>query len=137
MQFCESAISSSTNSTHTSFQHGALLVRGNIILESGYNNHNQHAEIDVITKYIFRVLQGREKKASNLKKLHRELSRSDLIVVRLKMNNSKPCKNCLEFIKKCGIRRIYYSDNQTLKMERSYKMETNHVCSRSKWINNI
>lgn len=62
MQFCQNAIDSSSNSTHSTFQHGALLVRGNIILESGWNNINQHAEVNTITKYMRRILQGEERK---------------------------------------------------------------------------
>lgn len=62
MQFTDVAIENSKLSTHPTFKHGALLIRGNYILEEGHNNHAHHAEVNVITKYLYRVLQGRHKK---------------------------------------------------------------------------
>ena len=63
MQFKTEAITISKQSTHKTFKHGALLVRGNHILSSGSNDYKHHAEVNAINKYIYRVLQGNRKQA--------------------------------------------------------------------------
>lgn len=44
--------------------------------------------------------------------------------------NSKPCKECLEVMKKQGnIRRVYYStDEGKIQMEKLYNMTSDHIC---------
>lgn len=56
----------------------------------------------------------------------------DLYVVRIlpngKLGNSKPCVNCTRLIKQFKIKRVHYStENGTIKTEKTYKLETDHV----------
>ena len=60
MQFKTDAITISKQSSHKSFKHGALLVRGNHVLSSGSNDYKHHAEVNAINNYL-KVLQGRHK----------------------------------------------------------------------------
>ena len=46
------------------------------------------------------------------------------------MSNSKPCARCLDLIKNYGIRKVYYSDEKRLIMEKTNNMETNHLSSK-------
>lgn len=96
-------------------KHGAVIVYKNKIIASGYNeicdymnnNFSIHAEVSAISKMFYN------------KKL---LELCDIYVVRIApitfdnyLKNSKPCKNCTNFIKKYNLRNIYYST--------SYKFE--------------
>ena len=56
-RFCQCAIEISKQSTHRMSHHGAVLVKGNQIIASGYNNHRYHAEAKVILQCVQRVLQ--------------------------------------------------------------------------------
>ena len=53
-----------------------------------------------------------------------------LIIVRRTMGNSKPCQRCLKIIKSYGIKKVYYSYDKKLVMERTSKMETDHISSK-------
>ena len=68
--------------------------------------------------------------ANNKDKVKRYLSKCTLIVVRRTMNNSKPCNHCLQMIKESGIKRVYYSYDKGLKMEKVNQMETSHLSAR-------
>ena len=65
----------------------------------------------------------------DLSRMRRFFGKCTLIVVRRTMNNSKPCSRCLEMIKKCGIKKIYYSHDQGLVYEKARDMENDHVSS--------
>jgi deoxycytidylate deaminase len=90
-------------------KHGAVIVYKNKIIASGYNeicdymnnNFSIHAEVSAISKMFYN------------KKL---LELCDIYVVRIAsitfdncLKNSKPCRNCTNFIKKYNLRNIYYS----------------------------
>ncbi len=82
-----------------------------------------------------RIQSGQRKKkhhnnGDNLEKVRRYLRKCKLIVVRKTMNNSKPCKHCVEMIKYYGIRRIYYSYEQGLKYESGNTITTDHVSAK-------
>ena len=66
------------------------------------------------------------------RKLQRFLHRCDIIVVRKTMNNSKPYKHCLKFLKKCGIRRVYYSFNKSIIVEKVSNMDTDHISAKNR-----
>ena len=38
--------------------------------------------------------------------------------------------HCIKFLKKCGIRRVYYSYDQELKMEKTNEIENNHISGK-------
>lgn len=90
-------------------QHGAVIVVGDQIVAEGYNHdyirlchkYSIHAEVDAINK---------------ARKSRIDLTEADLYVVRIgrksmdyPLRYSKPCESCAEYIKKVGLRRVYYS----------------------------
>jgi len=91
-------------------KHGAIIVYKNTIIADGFNytcdymnnNYSIHAEVAAISKMFYN------------KKL---LEFCDIYVVRIApafnncLKNSKPCRNCTNFIKKYNLRNIYYSTN--------------------------
>ena len=58
MKFCECAVNLTRKSTHPVFRHGAILVKGNEIVGTGYNNQFHHAEVKAILHCLQRVLRG-------------------------------------------------------------------------------
>ena len=56
MQFCNNAIDMSMQSTYSQ-QHGAILVKGNTIVATGFNDDRHHAEAKAIMQCVQRVLQ--------------------------------------------------------------------------------
>lgn len=104
-------------------RHGAVLVYRNKVLSVGYNymRHNtfkndnliysMHAEVAAVREFI--RLAPRMGIKKNIKSILKDCT---LYVVRtgtesmnypLKM--SKPCKNCMSFIKKHNIKKVYWS----------------------------
>ena len=98
-------------------KHGAVIVHNNEIIATGYNYRQYymchgfsiHAEVDALTK-----LKGRK----NL------LAEAELYVARIGKYNpaapgafclkySKPCRECSKAILKQGIRKVYYSTEET------------------------
>lgn len=93
-------------------QHGAVIVIGDQIVAEGYNHdyirlchkYSIHAEVHAINK---------------ARKLRMDLTEADLYVVRIgkqsmdyPLRYSRPCESCAEYIKKVGIKRVYYSLNE-------------------------
>ena len=72
----------------------------------------------------------KEGKNANICKLRRYLSRCDIIIVKKTMSNSAPCARCLKMLKEYNIRRVYYSYEKELKMEKVSEMENNHLSSK-------
>ena len=74
------------------------------------------------------VFYEKKKKASNgqRNKARRMLKKCDIIVVK-KNGNSRPCYHCLKFLKQIGVRRVYYTVQKTLKMEKVKEMESDHI----------
>tara|TARA_B110000908_G_C10257811_1_gene456840 strand:+ start:1218 stop:1709 length:492 start_codon:yes stop_codon:yes gene_type:complete len=60
-----------------------------------------------------------EKKGKTCTHVRRKMKRKSLIVVRANLNNaneqaysmSAPCRDCIRYIRKCGISKIYFSTN--------------------------
>jgi len=108
-KFIEKAAEIATKSTMQQ-KHGAIIVYKNNIIASGFNyncsymnnNYSIHAEVSAISQMFYN------------KKL---LELCDIYVVRIApafnncLKNSKPCRNCTNFIKKYNLRNIYYSTN--------------------------
>ena len=63
-------------------------------------------------------------------KLQRKIAKTDILVFRNSVNgirNSRPCSECLETMKKFGIRRVYYSlDTGDIVCEKVSKMISTH-----------
>jgi hypothetical protein len=52
-------------------------------------------------------------------------------VTKLPGSNSAPCSRCLAYLKKTGIRKIYYTyENGVIKMEKTNQMQSSHISSR-------
>ena len=94
------------------FKHGCVAVCNGKQIASGYNNYrtyskdkiinntcSTHAEIDCVRKCI--------KNKKNTKHI-------SIYIVKInkknELKNSKPCSQCLLFLKKVNIKKIYYSD---------------------------
>lgn len=81
---------------------------------------------------VFYAAQKNGKNASQ-NKIRRFLKKCDVYIIQKKSigsGNSRPCNRCLDFLKKVGIRRIYYSFYSELKMEKINIMESDHVSSK-------
>ena len=94
-------------------QLAAAIIKNNKLLSNpfcnvpSYKSYNKvcsstHAEINAIIHYY------KQNKTKNRSKI-------DIIVIRInktnQLCNARPCYNCLELMKKIGIRRVYYSIN--------------------------
>ena len=62
--------------------------------------------------------------------MYRFFHKCDIIVTKRTQNNSAPCRHCLDFLKKCGIKKVYYSYEGNLKMEKVSEMETTHISAK-------
>ena len=78
---------------------------------------------------MFYAAHEKNKKASR-SKFRRFLSKCDVIVVKTHLSNSKPCNRCVEMLKKHGVRRVYYSYERGLKMEKVNQLENEHLSSK-------
>jgi deoxycytidylate deaminase len=119
--FIKRAMTEAQKSTMTS-KHGSIAVVGGKIISKGFNNLLYHAEMSIF---------------KNIKPLRR-MKKLDVYVVRInakgELNNSKPCSNCLNNLKKLNIGKIYYSDeNGNIVCERANNMFTDYVSSGYKF----
>ena len=86
-------------SHHTRFRHGSIAVhRRSAVVGRGYNRNMTHAEVSAV---------------KSIDKYHRY---DNLVVYVCRINsqggfmNSKPCSRCIDFMKKNGVCRVYFSD---------------------------
>lgn len=115
------------------YKHAAALICGDTVYSSGANkyikqikNNNQaynrtmHAEITVFEKLQKKKVRG-----------------MDLLVIRINkhsiLRNSRPCNQCIDKLRKIGIRKVYYSnENGDIVCEFVEQMEKTHVSSGTK-----
>lgn len=77
-----------------------------------------HAELHVIHQCTKRLI-----------KQQKSLKKYSILVIRIKHDtgklvNSKPCYDCIKAMRKCGIKKVYYSDdNGNIVMERVNRIE--------------
>ena len=62
--------------------------------------------------------------------MRRFLNKCDILVVKKNCGNSRPCVKCLERMKKLGVRRVYYSYDREIKVEKVNEMESTHVSAK-------
>ena len=128
------------------FRHGAVLTKSSKILARGYNSPRSHfmkmnntclhAEMDTILGYCSNILHIN----LDTRKKHiyvPQLKKCTLWVVRISKNNtfteSKPCCDCLAFIKRVGIKRIGYTTSDgCLKIENTSKISSTHLSHAQK-----
>jgi deoxycytidylate deaminase len=116
LNICKIAHEEAKKSDIDKSKHGAVILKGNTIIGTGYNKYcnninkkcyTDHAEIEAIVNAI--KIYGKE-----------SLYNTELYVVRIAKDNidiksrhglrmSKPCKNCTNFIIKNNIKTVYYS----------------------------
>jgi len=100
------------NKSSMGHRHGCVVVLDDTIIASGYNHffmqnchhYSMHSEVDAIMKVK--------------KRMRPMLSQCELYVVRIAPNSmdkclkySKPCDDCTAYIRKVGIKKVYYSTN--------------------------
>ncbi len=89
-----------SRSHHPQFRHGAITVyRRGAIIGRGYNKARVHAEV------------------SSVKNVDKYSRYDNLVVYVCRVNsqggfmNSRPCSKCMDFMKKNGVCRVYFSDS--------------------------
>lgn len=89
-------------SQHPVFRHGAIVTNRTTVLGKGSNRYALHAEVSAL-KNIHRVRQRRK---------HMRLR---MYVCRVNAKgafmNSRPCENCMQYMRTRGVHRVYYSDD--------------------------
>lgn len=114
-----------------SYKHAAALISKSTVFSSGINKfvgefkdeNNKihyktiHAEINVFETFPKKHVRG-----------------MDILVIRIGKNsalkNSRPCNQCIDKLKKLGIRKVFYSDdNGYIVSEHVETMEKRHVSS--------
>ena len=87
-------------SGHPRFRHGSIVVLRNSIVGKGANWGFMHAEVSSI---------------SSIDKNLSKSSKDKLVVFVCRVNarglfrNSKPCENCQDYMRRWGIRKVYYT----------------------------
>ena len=68
--------------------------------------------------------------------MKRRLKGMSIIVIRwngVKYKNSKPCKDCCEYMKQQGIKKVFYSnDDEIILCEKISTIKTEHICMSKK-----
>lgn len=84
------------------FRLGAIVLHKNKVVAKGYNKIKTHPKLDHYTIH------------AECDALLKAAKGDTLVVVRILRNGefacSKPCEKCLKYIKKFGIKKIYYLD---------------------------
>jgi len=99
-------------SPHPQHRMGAVIVKGNRILSTGYNEFRYSKYIKTPTLHA---------EASAILKLLRESRFNDLVGSELyvtrwtpggRIGLAAPCRSCMELIRSVGIRRVAFSDSE-------------------------
>lgn len=113
----KNALDSSMN-----FKHGAIITKGSKVIVTGNNKENRtkilgqihtciHAEIDVANK-LMNILRNKKNKNLNKYILWVVRAPNDKILQGKNIyRNSKPCKLCVQKLRKLGFSKIGYSDD--------------------------
>jgi len=113
---------------------GSVVVHGNEIISMGHNHHSDsmsnlwsfHAEVAALMQ---------------LKKLPKsQLKECEMYVVRIgppsskcAVRMSKPCKHCAKFIEDMGIRKVFYTTNETEELDYEYDYPPFAARGNSPW----
>jgi deoxycytidylate deaminase len=121
-------------------KHSCFILKGKKIITKGFNHHRNvysfenrihttstHAEMDAINKLRKNVLK-------DPRKFNRKIKHFTLISVREKLNlNSIPCMYCTESIKKFGIRKVLFiNEDGHLIKQCSKHLQNNHTSGPQK-----
>jgi deoxycytidylate deaminase len=96
--------------SNLSHKHGALLIHKNKIISIGYNYFEPYLNKSLSIHAEVACILNIKKSARNI------LNECEMYVIRLSpikgvCKYSKPCDNCMNFINKYNIRKVYYSTN--------------------------
>jgi len=117
-------------STNT-IKHAAVVMIGGKILSYGFNSmrgsKTDHAECSAIRKYMY------TRGINETTIFKRKFSKLTVVVIRLSCGDnismSKPCKHCIEYMRKLGIKAVIYSNNNgDMIKENVKKINNKHVC---------
>lgn len=103
------------------YKHSACIIYNGDIVSAGVNFTIKDFSIHAERSAYF-----------NMPKKFRNKENLDILVIRINKSKellySKPCKSCIEFLKKKNIRNIYYSgnDNKIIK-ENTKNISNNHI----------
>lgn len=117
--------------SNISSKHAAALIHSNRIYSSGYNHYITNVKDDKNDRTIHAEISIFENIS---KKIAKGL---DIIVIRVNNNlilkNSRPCNHCIEQLKKIGIRKIFYSnENGIILCEFVDKIQKKHISKGNK-----
>ncbi len=118
-----------SNKSNLFFKHSAAIIHNDKILSSGHNfrikDSSIHAEINAFIKF----------------NKHKCIRGLDIIVIRIgnnKLQYSRPCNHCIDFLNKKGVRKIYYSnDKGEIECEYIENMEKKHISSGKRYTSNL
>lgn len=132
------------------YKHGAVLTKSSKILSKGYNNPRSHfmhinntclhAEMSVILSYCSNILHiNIDIRRKTI--MVPQLKKCILWIVRISKNNklteSKPCSDCLSFIKRIGIKKIVYTNyNGEIIINKTDNIISTHLSHAQKSIKN-
>lgn len=134
-----------TNKSSLSHRHAAGIVYKNKLISKGVNaiqaGRSEHAELSAISKFIKRYGTTLKESVILPKNVTRSLNKITVIVIRYhneKLVLSKPCKHCINLMKKIGIKKIYYSNEKgQVIYDKINSITTNHVSILRKNIKKI
>ncbi len=97
-------------SPHDKYNHSSLIYSGSRLISFGYNHSNTHAEVHAIIK-LFRLYRN---KGIENRRYPNNLHLISFMQKRRSGNSgsSYPCSNCIEWIKRAGIRKVTYFNQQ-------------------------
>jgi len=114
-RFVELAQRVALSSSEHMHRHGAVLVRGNNVVNVS-SNRNAHARFGQRFRRRDKGHATQHAELGCLLGLDRTVtSGSTMYVVRVnragELRNSKPCHMCLSALEHCGVRKVYYTTN--------------------------
>jgi tRNA(Arg) A34 adenosine deaminase TadA len=95
-----SAIKAARKSTHASFLHGAILMKGSNIKGWGSNRGPMHAEVSALSGVWPSERKGCTLISVRITKGHGVLA------------NAKPCADCEKVLREAGIKKVIYSTSE-------------------------
>ena len=127
-----------------SYKHAAALIDNDNIYSSGVNRfvktfHIKSKGTDEIQTH-FKTIHAEINVFSKMPK--RSVKGLDILVIRinkqLALKNSRPCNHCIDKLKKIGIRKVFYSnENGNIVSEFINDMEKRHISAGAKLMEKI
>lgn len=89
---------------HKSYKHAAIVIKGGAVQSFGYNYGKIHAEVNALKKIWPNKRAG--------------VTVFNLRFTSKSLGNSRPCKNCLDFMVQNSVKNIWFWEDRVLKKER-------------------